>query len=85
MTRRQTFYEKNGWLRVSRPTPSEARRIAESWTGRIGADLREQIRALSQETGLSQGAVAVALMRYGLAALASGELQLNQNGREDKQ
>jgi len=71
--------------RFSKPTRSEAVRVAATWTGRIGPDLRETIRALARETGLTQGDIGRVLLLAGLAELEAGRLSLVENGPDPAQ
>ena len=68
------------WIRLSPQYPSERRRTAESWSGRIGSDLKTAIRELAEETGLTQGEIGRKLIYFGLMAVEDGELDL-ENGQ----
>jgi len=72
-------------FRLSKPTRSETVRVAATWTGRIGPDLKETIRALATDTGLTQGDIGRALILAGLAELEAGRLSLRKNGPDPVQ
>jgi len=71
--------------RFSKPTRSEQKRVINSWTGRIGADLKEIIRGLSKEHSLTQGDIGRVLLLAGLAELEAGRLSLVENGPDPAQ
>jgi hypothetical protein len=82
--KRQIFYESSQLARgyrLTKPTRSEQKRVANTWTARIGADLRETIRRLAQETGLTQGEIGRVLLLAGLAELEAGRVSF-ENGSE---
>jgi len=66
--------EPNGRKRT--PTASERRRIANTWSGRIGADNRAWIRELAYRYGISQGEVGRRCFEFCRAAHEAGEFRL---------
>jgi hypothetical protein len=82
--KQKIFYQSSNLARgyrLTKPTPSEQKRVINTWTARIGADLRETIRALAKQHGLTQGEIGRELLLAGLAALEAGKIQFG-NGSD---
>lgn len=71
-------------LRLTRRTPSEERRVANSLSLRIGADLVEWIRSAAADLNVTQGELARSLILAGREKLEIGELQI-ENGRKARE
>jgi len=83
MTKR-IFYESTKLARgyrLTKPTRSERKRVINSWTGRIGADLKEIIRQLAKDYALTQGEIGRVLLLAGLAELEAGRVSF-ENGSD---
>ena len=71
---------RSGLPRMTRRTESEVNRARETWSGRIGTDLRQAIRELAKKTGLTQGQIGRILISCALDLYHNGDLDL-ENGR----
>jgi len=78
LTERQEAIRRAGWGatngRKRRQTPSERRRVSETWSGRIGADMRDYIKELACRYDKSQGEIARQLLEFARQAEIRGDL-----------
>ena len=66
-----------------RVPPTERRRVTETWSGRIGADLKGEIRELAERHGVSQGQIGRVLLLAGLRALEGGQVSFSDSDRKE--
>jgi hypothetical protein len=84
LTRRRTrklYPSSDGRLvRYTPPTDAEKRRVANSASWRVGADVVSWIRQCALTIGCTQGELVRALLLAGRSAVDAGELEI-ENGR----